>query len=968
MNIANIFHGKFRTFFAYSFPLLLGALFMAIVFATSNYYAETRQANHQDNLLKQAQIAMAGIRSEFSLSQQIEKELRNIVTDFTRIATTSTSVAMQQLGPIFQSSFSPDLAKNCQTWAFTNQNNAFVALDTPPFMSIKKKAMERAFAALAALQDAAASESFLRRQQRFITGVFGENSAPEYLANDRMGKLTPIIFAGKQHYLYWQKIFIDNNCAGGFISLFDGDYAENRELALKRAAEKIYLETENALTPVFNLSAIIDPGHKPIVPDEIAANAAQYKIIASCLARIKKKPTVYHPRQLLKIAETMVYFDTIADESPYQAFLFINDQADDLRRLFSPWLISAIVFLSWTAFFMLRLQKSALNLGLTFRLLFFMTGMLPVVMLTVFGLEMIEQSCSAEISSRVQKNFKLLDQINEKVENLVAVAELLIKDILNNPNSNRMLASHDRKQRQEGFNSLSRQLKAHEFVISYLLLMPPGQQSEVYAETSANRAQAKYHLEYYAMSLHVLHRIFTKGQKDSLPFLLTDSQKTMFSAFDGDNTSATTNIFLDSNNRVTGFAGGHSHKYLQYSEIISVDGQIKTYLVAGLSMSKSILGLILEQLKYAESHNDNIFVCLNRDIENGQKVYPLTQQKFYASHTGAALRRFLEAASSLNYQLHQQNGNNIFIYEPLLKVKSYYAGAMISIADILQKRDFKKVMLIILIALLGGSIYLLSATVSRLIIEPTSDLAKVFTAIATGDYEQNFCYSYKNELGNLATATSSMVLGLKQRKLLGRFVSKTFDQEIIDSTDRTAAKEMHGVILFSDIRSFTTLSELYPAEQIGLMLNCHLKKMVAIINSHGGHVEQFIGDAIVAFFPGKGESSCRPAIKAAKQMRLQHHIIVAAAAQADDIVYEIGIGLEYGQVMAGTVKTGARSEHVVIGQARAKAEEFEGSSKQGKYTRIIVGRMLIQQLPDIAGNFASHGNDSLELKSLEAEL
>ena len=127
------------------------------------------------------------------------------------------------------------------------------------------------------------------------------------------------------------------------------------------------------------------------------------------------------------------------------------------------------------------------------------------------------------------------------------------------------------------------------------------------------------------------------------------------------------------------------------------------------------------------------------------------------------------------------------------------------------------------------------------------------------------------------------------------------------------------------------------------MLNKHLRAMVNIINSNGGHVEQFIGDAIVAFFPGDTEISGKKAIEAAAQMRVLHNERMNNLSEKD-IWFEIGIGLESGTLMAGTVKAGKRSEYVIIGHAREEAEKLEALSRFGRFTRILAGRQLCKIL------------------------
>jgi class 3 adenylate cyclase len=121
------------------------------------------------------------------------------------------------------------------------------------------------------------------------------------------------------------------------------------------------------------------------------------------------------------------------------------------------------------------------------------------------------------------------------------------------------------------------------------------------------------------------------------------------------------------------------------------------------------------------------------------------------------------------------------------------------------------------------------------------------------------------------------------------------------------------------------------------MLNCHLETMSALCQNFGGQIEQFIGDAIVAFFPDQQpEDSKKNAIKAATAMYQAHQELLYKRTEAGQFVYSFGIGIEYGQIVAGALITPNRSEFCIIGKAKVDAEHYEQLSKIGLHTRIVV--------------------------------
>jgi adenylate cyclase len=959
----NNWQGRLRSIFAYSFPLLLGALFLAMFVQTESYLNRKKARENHKKLLEQSRSVMSRIQSEFSLTAQLETVFRQMIEEFFAHDETMQTSSIEHIAEIYQRHMPPEFASAARVWAFQRQSDKFDIIDKPPFATQKRAAMARVFSALFDLSKEAPGDTSNKTGERFIVGVFGENSAPEYLASSRFGRMTPVIFEGRPHYLFWQKFERNGRCSGGFIALFAANWVENPEFALERLSEKVYRESAGEAAAVFTLSPTIDKSFKPVM----AKGGEESVISDSALVLLKSahdKGSNFPTRQLQQSQGYWLYKDMIADGSPYIAWLLINAAVDTAPAAVSA-KPAALIFAAWTIFYWYMRRNSRFKLKFAFRLLFFMTGMLPVLALLLLGLELIDQSADAIINERVQTGFAKLKAIDEKSEDMASLAGMLLRDIFRDSRINNLLVSEAEVDNQRGFADIERNLQRHKYALSYLHLFKPGHTARMFATSAKNLGLARYYCEYLAISCNALHEHMSKGMPDYQPIILSSSQKTTRKAFGGAETQSTMDVFLDSLERISTFEGDNNDRQMVYSLILTRDNKLATYVFVGLNIASTLLEMIIEELQFAEKGSGSQFFCLNRDISAGQKIYPDNNHKFLNSQSGRQFRKFLEAAATSDYQMQMHIDDEVYIYEPLPRVKLYYAGAIIPIKEIKAAGEVRRTLLYALVALLASSIYLLSASVSSLIIKPTGRLAEVFAAIAEGSFNKTFAYTHNNELGMLARATDSMISGLKERKLLGKFVSRTFDNEVLSITSTDSARELYGVILFSDIRNFTTLSESNSAETIAELLNNHLKEMVEIINHNGGEIEQFIGDAIVAFFPGEGEKSCQNAIHAARLMMLRHHEITAAREMQHKLTCQIGIGLDYGLVMAGVLKAGSRSEFCVIGPARATAEKFEGLSKSGRHTRIIVGHSVISQLRGIDNLMSEHADNCCELKNLE---
>lgn len=161
----------------------------------------------------------------------------------------------------------------------------------------------------------------------------------------------------------------------------------------------------------------------------------------------------------------------------------------------------------------------------------------------------------------------------------------------------------------------------------------------------------------------------------------------------------------------------------------------------------------------------------------------------------------------------------------------------------------------------------------------------------------------------------------------GRFVPQDFLQ-LLGISDFSQIQlgdqvEKKLTLLFSDIRGFTTLSENLGAQNTFDFLNRYLAGMVKIISKHHGFIDKYIGDAILALFPG-GEND---AVRASLEM-LEHLKAFNCTWEAEGHPKtEIGIGLNTGILILGTIGTPQRMETTVIGDTVNLASRLESLCK-----------------------------------------
>jgi adenylate cyclase len=174
-------------------------------------------------------------------------------------------------------------------------------------------------------------------------------------------------------------------------------------------------------------------------------------------------------------------------------------------------------------------------------------------------------------------------------------------------------------------------------------------------------------------------------------------------------------------------------------------------------------------------------------------------------------------------------------------------------------------------------------------------------------------------------------------------------------------------LLFSDIRGFTTLSETRKPEEVIALLNRYFSRQVDVVFRHGGSLDKFIGDCIMAIWgaPLDDPQHARHAVACALDMAdtLQAFRRELGAEHTD---FDVGIGLHSGPAVVGLMGSEKRLEYTAIGDTVNLASRIEGLTKDAR-RRILVSRET-RELCGEAFDFAFAGSYKVKGRAQEVEL
>ncbi|MFA5834993.1 MAG: adenylate/guanylate cyclase domain-containing protein [Bacteroidota bacterium] len=245
------------------------------------------------------------------------------------------------------------------------------------------------------------------------------------------------------------------------------------------------------------------------------------------------------------------------------------------------------------------------------------------------------------------------------------------------------------------------------------------------------------------------------------------------------------------------------------------------------------------------------------------------------------------------------------------------------------------------------------------VVRPIGSLGNVVREVGNGNFSVSSNLKSNDEIGQLGKRINEMIIGLRERFHLEKFVSKqTVDyvQRASEMGVKLGGERKVATVFFSDVRGFTAFSEKVEPERVVAMLNSILSRQAAIVKKFGGDIDKYVGDELVAVFQGNlmVKNAVQCSIEIQEMMKSIPELI------GDDIA--IGIGINTGEMVMGAMGSEDRMDFTVIGDAVNLGARLCSAAGRGEIIVSEYSAKYIQDEPFIE----LHKREPIKVKGKEA--
>lgn len=278
-------------------------------------------------------------------------------------------------------------------------------------------------------------------------------------------------------------------------------------------------------------------------------------------------------------------------------------------------------------------------------------------------------------------------------------------------------------------------------------------------------------------------------------------------------------------------------------------------------------------------------------------------------------------------------------------------------------------------------IVLIGLLLSNSITKPLTNLVDASTKVALGNLDAQVPERGSDELGVLSRTFNRMVEGLREgsiyRDLLGRTVTPEVREQLrtafSDGSLALKGQKSEATILFADFRGYTSMAETTDPADVMKTLNDYFSGVVPIISLHGGVVNKFDGDSVMAFF-GILPRYLPPRVSALQAthagLAMLEHInkLNQERMTAGMHAFEMGIGISTGAVIAGGLGSEERVHYTVVGDTVNTAQRIQQITRELGGTALVITEETYRKLGAVRNHFRFGRKGLAQLKGKQREV
>lgn len=290
-------------------------------------------------------------------------------------------------------------------------------------------------------------------------------------------------------------------------------------------------------------------------------------------------------------------------------------------------------------------------------------------------------------------------------------------------------------------------------------------------------------------------------------------------------------------------------------------------------------------------------------------------------------------------------------------ITGFYAVARSLTSELATLRYIQTLITIIGIIAIIGAVFI-SFWLTTLITRPINLLIEGVKRVEAEDFSKEVKVTTNDEIGLLTTTFNELVKGIQERLLMLKFVSKATLDAIKQNLSHIepGGERREVAVFFSDIRGFTSWSEKHTPEQVIDMLNTLFSFQAGIIQKHGGDVDKYVGDELVAVFMGDDKE--QKAVIAAAE--IQREITQYLGDAHKDIA--VGIGINAGDVVMGAMGSSNRMDYTVLGSNVNLGARLCSAAERGQ---ILISDAVYMKLER---RISAKSVDRIQMKGIEREI